>query len=87
MSHAPYYDPGSATVCFWVEVGDTLVGATIGKSTLHYRWHKNSSTDDPLSTYTQNAAEIDAVVRRRLAAGSREPIMLRDADVIAPLGG
>jgi hypothetical protein len=87
MSHEPYYDAGTATVRFWVAVDDVLVGATIGKSTLHYRWYKNSSTDDPLTTYTQNAAEIDDVVRRRLAAGSREPIMLRDADVVAPAAG
>ncbi|RPH45706.1 MAG: DUF1488 family protein [Burkholderiales bacterium] len=84
MSHAPYYDPGSANVFFWVSVDDVPVGASIGKATLHYRYHPHSGTDDPLSTYTQHAAEIDAAVRTRLAAGAREPVMLRDPDISAP---
>ena len=84
MSRTPYYDPGSAKVHFWVNVDDVPVGASIGKATLHYRYHPNSATDDPLSTYTQHAAEIDAAVRARLAAGAREPVMLRDPDISAP---
>ena len=81
MSHEPYYNQASSSVSFWVDVDAVPVRATIGRATLHYRWHTNSATDDPLSTYTQNATEIDAAVRRRIAGGSREPIMLRDADV------
>ena len=84
MSHAPYYDPGSARVHFWVSVDGVPVGASIGKATLHYRYHPHSGTDDPLSTYTANATQIDEAVRTRLAAGAREPVMLRDPDVSAP---
>ena len=78
MSQAPYYDPGSAKVFFWVSVDGVPVGASIGKATLHYRYHPTSGSDDPLSTYTQHAGEIDA------AAGAREPVMLRDPDISAP---
>jgi hypothetical protein len=34
-----------------------------------------------ITTYAAHAAEIDAAVRRRVAAGSHEPVMLRDPDV------
>jgi len=74
----------SGTVRFWVQVGDEFIGATIGRETLHYRYHPDRSDDDPLATYVANAAEIDAAVKRRVATGSREPVMLRDPDVRAP---
>jgi len=74
----------SGTVRFWVQVGDEFVGATIGRETLHYRYHPDRSDDDPLATYVANASEIDAAVKRRVATGSREPVMLRDPDVRAP---
>ena len=37
-----------------------------------------------LATYLANAAEIDAAVRRRVAAGSIEPVMLREHDLPLP---
>ena len=83
MSQAPFFHPVSGTVRFWVMVDDLLIGASIGKETLHYRYSPQMTNDDPLTTYTQNAAEIDAAVRRRVATGSREPVMLRDWDVRA----
>jgi hypothetical protein len=81
MSQQPFFHQPSGTVRFWVLVDDLLIGATIGKETLHYRYTPQRFDDDPLVTYTQNAAEIDAAVRRRVATGSREPVMLRDWDV------
>ncbi|TMH06471.1 MAG: DUF1488 domain-containing protein [Betaproteobacteria bacterium] len=83
MSQAPFFHQPSGTVRFWVLVDDLPVGASIGKETLHYRYQPQRRDDDALETYTQNSAEIDAAVRRRVAAGSREPVMLRDADVRA----
>lgn len=87
MSHDPFFHEISGTVRFWVLVDDLLVGASIGKETLHYRYKAHMNDDDPLATYAQNAAEIHAAVRRRVAAGSREPVMLRDPDVRAALPG
>jgi hypothetical protein len=80
----PFFHQPSGTVRFWVLVDDVLVGASIGKETLHYRYHANRTDDDPLATYLANSAEIDAAVRRRVAGGSTEPVMLRDPDVRAP---
>jgi hypothetical protein len=87
MSQEPFFHAASGTIRFWVMVDDQLVGASIGKETLHYRYKAHASDDDPLSTYTANAAEIDAAVRRRVAGGSREPVMLRDPDVRAAAPG
>ena len=86
MSEQSYFHADSASVRFWVTVGDQLVGASVGKAALHYRYMPQASDDDPLATYLAHAAEIDAVVRRRVAGGSIEPVMLREFDLrpVAP---
>lgn len=76
-----FFHEESGAVRFGVQVGDVLVGASIGKVTLHYRYEPRRLDDDALATYLANAEEIDAAVRRRVAGGSREPVMLRDWDV------
>lgn len=76
-----FFHAESGAVRFWVQVGDVMIGATIGKVTLHYRYEPQRNDDDALATYLAHADEIDAAVRRRVAAGSREPVMLRDWDV------
>jgi hypothetical protein len=78
---APFFHDESGAVRFWVQVGDVLIGATIGKVTLHYRFEPQRSDDDALATYLAHADEINAAVRRRVAAGSRVPVLLRDWDV------
>jgi hypothetical protein len=83
MSQPPFFHDLSGSVRFWVLVDELLVGASIRKETLHYLYEPQATDDDPLRTYLQHAAEIDAAVRRRLAAGSREPVMIRDGDVRA----
>ena len=81
MNPQPFFHADSSAVRFWVAIGDDFVGATIGKSTLHYRFMPSRSDDEPLATYLANAELIDAVVRRRVAAGSIEPVMLREHDL------
>ena len=81
MSQAPFFHEASGTVRFWVMVDDQMIGASIGKETLHYRYRPQVRDDAPLVTYMQNLAEINAAVRRRVATGSREPVMLREPDV------
>ena len=53
--HAFFHEESGA-VRFWVQVGDVLVGASIGKVTLHYRYEPLRSDDDALATYLANAA-------------------------------
>jgi hypothetical protein len=86
-SDPAFFHLPSGTVRFWVRVDGLSVGASIGKEVLHYRYKPNSVDDDPLATYTANALEIDAAVRRRVAGGSVEPVMLRDPDVRAVAPG
>lgn len=77
----PFFHEESSAVRFWVQVDGDLVGATIGKATLHYRYEAHRVDDDPLATYKAHATEIHAAVRRRVLSGSREPVMLREWDV------
>jgi hypothetical protein len=81
MLQPPYFHADSSAVRFWVEVAGLPVGASVGKAALHYRFHPGRQDDDALATYLANAAEIDAVVRRRVAGGSIEPVMLREHDL------
>lgn len=83
MSQAPFFHEASGSVRFWIPVDDGFVGASIRKETLHYRFQPHATGEDPVATYVQHSAEIDAAVRRRLASGAREPVMLRDTDVPA----
>ena len=84
MADAPFFHEGSATIRFWVEVNGVPLGASVGREALHHRYRPGASGDDPLETYLANAADIEAAVRRRLAAGSREPVMLREYDLRDP---
>ena len=81
MAHDAFFHHDSDSVRFWVRVGDAVVGATIRRATLHYRFEPQRTDDDALATYLAHADEINAAVRRRGAAGPREPVMLREWDV------
>lgn len=81
---APYFHADSDALRFWVRCDDGLdVGATISRQTLHWRFKGQFNGSDALATYTAHRDQIDAAVRRRVAAGSREPVMLREFDVAA----
>jgi hypothetical protein len=81
---AAFFHDDSGAVRFWVRVeGGSLVGATIGKSTLHYSLNADISGADALATYVAHQKLIDAAVRRRVAGGSIEPVMLREHDLPA----
>ncbi|MCR5867929.1 MAG: DUF1488 family protein [Aquincola tertiaricarbonis] len=83
-TNPPFFDPASATVRFWVtQEGQPPVAASIGGATLRYHFQAQGAGDDLVAAYVAHARQIDEAVRRRLAAGSREPVMLRDPDVAA----
>lgn len=84
MSDAPFFHDSSGTVRFWVDVDGTLWGASVSREALHHRYRSGAQGDDPLETFTANASDIEAAVRRRIAQGSREPVMLREYDLRAP---
>jgi len=81
---AAYYHELSGAVRFWVLIDDgSIVGASINKQTLHYSLGADFDGANALQTYTANGELIDAAVRRRVAGGSIEPVMLREYDVPA----
>ena len=84
MAEAPFFHESSEAVRFWVLVDGKPLGASIGRTALHHRYRPNSQGEDPLETYLANAVDIEAAVRRRLAQGSIEPVMLREHDLRAP---
>jgi hypothetical protein len=78
----PAFHVESGALRFWVDVGGgAVVGASISRQTLHYRFKGDLSGSDALAVYEGHRAEIDAAVRRRVASGSIEPVMLREADL------
>ena len=83
MSTPPFFHEASAAVRFWVEVDGVPVGASISSATLHHRFRPGENGEDPLATYMAYAHDIDAAVRRRVAQGSIEPVMLREYDLRA----
>ena len=81
MSDSPFLHESSGTVRFWVPVDGQPFAASVSREALHHRYRPAAQGDDPLETYLANAADIEAAVRRRLAQGSREPVMLREYDL------
>ena len=83
MSNPPFFHEASSAVRFWVDVDGALIGASVSSATLHYRFRPGDHGEDPLETYRVHARDIDAAVRRRVAEGSIEPVMLREFDLRA----
>jgi hypothetical protein len=81
LSEEPFFHEASGTVRFWVAVGDSLLAASVSREALHYRYRASAVGDDPMETFAQHTPEIEAAVRRRLAEGAREPVMLREYDL------
>jgi hypothetical protein len=82
----PFFHPESGAVRFWVPINGQLIGATISRETLHHRFRPGSKDEDPLETFTAHAVDITAAVERRVAAGSIEPVMLREFDLRPVVG-
>jgi hypothetical protein len=85
MSQTPFFHEASGAVRFWVTVGEALIGASVSREALHHRYRPDGRGEDPLETYKAHCEDIDAVVRRRVAQGSLEPVMLREFDLRVPV--
>ena len=83
-----YFHDDSGSVRFWVRTdAGVVVGASIRKETLHYRYQVVvDSGKDALNAYGAHREEIDAAVMRRIAKGSIEPVMLREPDLVLRSG-
>lgn len=76
-----FFHEESGAVRLWVrtEAGGCM-GAIARKAVLHYRFGAALDGVDALKTYQDHRQEVDAAVLRRIAAGSLEPVILREAD-------
>jgi hypothetical protein len=79
----PFFHESSGTVRFWVRIDSGLIGASVGAAALHHVYRPTAHDDNPVDTLRANLAAIEAVVRRRVAQGSIEPVMLREYDLRA----
>ena len=84
MTQAPFFHSDSGAVRFWVPIDDQVVGASISRETLHHRFRPGVQGDDPLETFNTYSSDIIAAVKRRVAQGSIEPVMLREYDLRQP---
>lgn len=84
MSDAPYFHDESRSVRFSILVDGKPFGASVSREALHHRYRPTMQDDDPLETFFANAADIEAAVLRRVAQGSREPVLLREHDLRVP---
>lgn len=57
------------------------MGASVARPVLHHHFRPESGDDDPLQTFLNHRAELEAAVRRRIEQGSIEPVMLREHDL------
>jgi len=87
MHPDPFFHEPSGALRFWVLIAEgSSIGASISKEALHYRFKGDITGADAAQCYTANRLIIDEAVRRRVAKGSIEPVMLREFDVAeAPL--
>jgi hypothetical protein len=76
-----YFDDIAGIVYLWVRTAAGLpMGAMLRKEVLHFRFGAAMSGVDALKTYQHHRTEIEAAVLRRIAAGSIEPVLLRESD-------
>jgi Protein of unknown function (DUF1488) len=77
----PFLHDDTGAVRFWVDVDGQPVGASIRREVLHQCFAAGRSDDQPLATYQAHSTALHAAVRRRVAGGSIEPVMLREFDL------
>jgi hypothetical protein len=77
----PFFHEASETVRFCVDINGRPMWSSVGRMALHHRYRPNGRDEDPMDTFRENQADIEAAVRRRVAQGSIEPVMLREYDL------
>ena len=67
-------------VRFWVTVDGKAVSAMVSDASLRCCFVPAQPRKTALAIFGEHLAELDEMVRRRIAAGSAEPVMLHDSD-------
>lgn len=77
----PFFHASSGCVRFWVPIAGIAVGASVSQEALHERYAPQAVGDDPLATFLAHATGLEGVVRRRVAQGCVETVVIRPADL------
>jgi hypothetical protein len=80
MRPFPIFHDAARTVRFWVPVNGTSVCAMVSDATLRCCFAPAQPGRTALSIFGAHLAELDEMVRRKIAAGFLEPVMLHDSD-------
>lgn len=79
---APFFHTDSDALRFWVDLpGRPPIGASIDRRVLRQCFQGREDGSDALAVYAENRRTMHAAVARRVAAGSLEPVMLREFDL------
>jgi hypothetical protein len=82
MSQSPFFHEASGSVRFWVLIDQSPIGASVAREALFHRYGGSMRDgSDPLAIWELHVPEMEAAVRRRVAQGSLEPVMLREFDL------
>ena len=81
--HNPFFSERSGAVLFWVPIAGIAVGASVSRETLQRHYAPVAHDMDPMDTFRAHLDGIEDAVRRRVASGSIEPVMLRERDLPA----
>lgn len=80
-----FFHEDSGTVRFWVRtVEGGWMGAMVRQELLSLRYRSAAGAAGALQAYEDHRPELEAAVLRRVAAGSIEPVLLREADLGRP---
>ena len=81
MPPRPFFHEASGAVRFWVLKEDgAYAGASITREILHHVFHADLSGANAVAIYEVHHRLIDEAVCQRLASGSWDPVLLREAD-------
>lgn len=79
---SPWFHHDSGGLRFWVELPDgPPMGAVLSARLLQFLYQGHADGSDAIAIYEANRRAIDDAVVRRAAAGSLEPVMLRENDL------
>lgn len=77
----PFFHAESGAVRFWVLLPNGAhIGAIARRELLHHCFRGEADAEGALVAFETHRAEIEAAVHRRVARGSIEPVLLREAD-------
>ena len=79
--HRPFFSERSEAVFFWVPIAGISVCASVSRETLHRRYAPDSVDEDPMATFGAHSGKLEDAVRRRVASGSIDLVVIRESDL------